>query len=84
MDDPIETVLLEARGKLEVLMSSENACAEYLAAMGHVDATLRALRVRDERLEHEAERQRIEDEAQANGTYDTVPDEPTHEGYTPD
>lgn len=50
-------------------MSSEDACTEYLSAMGHVDGALRDLRVRSTRLGGETERQRIEEEARANDTY---------------
>lgn len=73
--DPATTIQ-SARDDLAEVMASDQACQEYLSAMGHMDAALRDLRVRDERIDAEVERARLEDEARANGAYDTFEDDP--------
>ena len=65
-----------ARAALEDVMATEYACQEVLNAIGHMDAALRDLRVLGERTAEEAERDRLEAEARANGSYDTFEDDP--------
>ncbi len=75
MTDPATTIQI-ARDALAELMSSPEASQEYLTAMGHMDQALRVLDQRTQRLIEEQERARIEEEAQANGTYDTFEEDP--------
>lgn len=76
--DPV-TAIGKARDDLAEIMASDQASQEYLSAMGHMDAALRDLRVRDERIAAETERTRLEDEAKASGAYDTFQDDPRDE-----
>lgn len=78
MQDPVAAIM-NVRDGLAELMSSPDACEEYLQAMGHMDGAVRVLGQREARLQEEQERARIEQEAQASGVYDTFEDDPRSE-----